>query len=167
MNQNIAFFLLCPVPDDQKPINEYIGLKENLLTSWTTLSTEKYQKKLFSVAGILFLLISLFQLSSFQGFYYLFEWILGNCFITTSLLFLLFLIILSRWLQTYNRFKMARLFYEEASWYDGQIWEKPLSLIKNDNLINSQKIRPIIKRIEKTLLQLFCLNCLFFLFLAI
>ena len=30
MNTKLKFFLLCPVPEDQKPINEYIGLKENL-----------------------------------------------------------------------------------------------------------------------------------------
>ena len=29
MNLNIKIFLLCPIPDDQKPINEYINLKEN------------------------------------------------------------------------------------------------------------------------------------------
>ena len=44
MNTNIKFFLLCPVPDDQKPINEYIGLKENQLTNWTTLSKKIIKK---------------------------------------------------------------------------------------------------------------------------
>ena len=38
MINNIKIFLLCPVPEDQKPINVYIGLKENVLTNWTTLS---------------------------------------------------------------------------------------------------------------------------------
>ena len=46
MKTNIKIFLLCPVPDDQKPINEFIGLKENLLTSWTTLSQKNYKKKI-------------------------------------------------------------------------------------------------------------------------
>ena len=48
MNTNIKIFLLCPVPDDQKPINEYIGLKENQLTNWTTLSKKKLSKKDFT-----------------------------------------------------------------------------------------------------------------------
>jgi hypothetical protein len=42
MNTNIKIFLLCPIPDGQKPINEYINLKENFLTSWLTLKSEKY-----------------------------------------------------------------------------------------------------------------------------
>ena len=45
---NIKFFLLCPIPEDQKPINEYIGLKENPLTNWTTLSKKYYQRQNFS-----------------------------------------------------------------------------------------------------------------------
>lgn len=167
MNSNIKIFLLCPIPEDQKPINEYIGLKENLLTSWTTLSTKKYEKKLISLYILFFGLISVIQFSSFQGIYYFFDWILQIFFFTTSFFLFLFFIILSRWNQTNNRFKTARLFYEEASWYDGQIWEKPLALIKNDTLISSQKIQPIIKRIEKTLLKLFYLNFLFFLLIQI
>ena len=49
MNTNIKIFLLCPVPEDQKPINEYIGLKENPLTNWTTLSKKNYLKKIMNL----------------------------------------------------------------------------------------------------------------------
>jgi hypothetical protein len=162
MSSNIKIFLLCPVPEDQKPINEYIGLKENLVTSWTTLSIQNYTKKILSIFFGFFLFVSIFQISGLQGKYYLFEWILENLFLTSLLLLVLFLIILSRWLQIYSRFQTARLFYEEASWYDGQMWEKPLLLIKNDQLLSTQKIRPIFKRIQFTLIQIFSLN--FFLF---
>ena len=40
MNSNIKIFLLCPVPEDQKPINEYLQLTENSLTKWVTFSTQ-------------------------------------------------------------------------------------------------------------------------------
>jgi hypothetical protein len=153
---------LCPVPEDQKPINEYIGLKENLLTSWITLSIQNYNKKILSIFLGIFVFVSVFQIFSFQGIYYLFEWSLENFFLSNILLLFLFLIILSRWFQTYNRFESARLFYEEASWYDGQIWEKPLLLIKNDQLLKSQKIRPLLKRIQFTFFQLFCFDLFLF-----
>lgn len=167
MNTNIKIFLLCPVPEDQKPIQEYIGLKENFLTRWTTFSTKNYQKKVFSFFLTSFFIISLFQLSNFQGIYYLFEWIIENLQWTTFFLALFFLIILSRWIQVENRFYQARLVYEEASWYDGQIWEKPLSIIKNDQLIRYQKIQPVRQRIQKTCLQLFFLNCICFVILQL
>jgi len=50
------------------------------------------------------------------------------------------LIILIRWITINQKFQNSRLIYEEASWYDGQIWEKPFFLIKNDKLISTQKI---------------------------
>jgi Conserved in the green lineage and diatoms 27 len=154
MNTNIKIFLLCPIPEDQKPINQYLGLKENTLTSWTTLSTTKYQQKIISLYGLFFGLISLVRFSSFQGLSYVFDWIFENLFLSTNFLLVLFFIILSRWVQIQNQFNQARFFYEETSWYDGQIWEKPFLLIKNDQLIRSQKITPIIQRIQQTIVQL-------------
>jgi hypothetical protein len=68
-----------------------------------------------------------------------------------------------RWKEMKKRFNQARLFYEESSWFDGQIWEKPFFLIKNDQLIATQKIEPILKRLQKTLFYSSFLNILFFL----
>ena len=165
MNSNIKIFLLCPVPEDQKPINAYIGLKENQLTNWTTLSKKNYEKKLVSLFFFFFLFISFLRLSSFPDNRYLFEWLLINTFISLNLLFFLVLLVFSRWKQIEKDFNEPRLFYEEASWYDGQIWEKPFSILKNDKLISTQKIKPILERISRTIFTLFSCNlALFILF---
>lgn len=163
MNTNIKFFLLCPVPEDQKPINEYIALQENFFTSWTTFSTKNYEKRLRSFLFFSFVVASLLQLEKFQGIYYIFDWSFESFWLSTRFASAFLLLILSRWLQIKYRFQQARLFYEEASWYDGQVWEKSLLLIKNDQLILSQKIQPIMNRIQKSLFQLLFLNflCLF------
>ena len=47
MNLNIKIFLLCPIPDDQKPITEYINLKENNFTNLMLLSRKNYFSKIF------------------------------------------------------------------------------------------------------------------------
>ena len=60
------------------------------------------------------------------------------------------LVILIRWITINEKFQNSRLIYEEASWYDGQIWEKPFFLIKNDKLISTQKIEPILEEIIKS-----------------
>lgn len=152
MNTNIKIFLLCPVPDDQKPINEYIGLKENSLTNWTTLAKKNYDAKLFQIVGYNFLFLSLITGTSvINDFTLVSDWILNNLFISTTLLLLLLVIIVFRWKQNQKQFNQTRLFYEEGSWYDGQIWEKPLSLVKNDKLISTQKIEPILQRLYKTI----------------
>ena len=154
MNLNIKIFLLCPIPDDQKPINEYINLKENDFTNLMLLSKKNYFSKIFINFLIGFVLATpltfLFNVNS-QLFLY-------NSFYSTSFLILNFFINLSRWSQLLKRFRSSRLFYEEGSWYDGQYWEKPLELIKNDKLLTSQKIKPILKRIIETLIVLLSFN---------
>ena len=154
MNLNIKIFLLCPIPDDQKPISEYINLKENDFTNLMLLSRKNYFSKIFTNFLIYFTLSTpvtyLFKLNA--------QLFLFNSFYATSLLILNFFINLLRWSQLLKRFRSTRLFYEEGSWYDGQIWEKPLELIKNDKLLASQKIRPILKRLTKTLTVLMIFN---------
>ena len=166
-SSNIKIFLLCPVPEDQKPINAYIGLKENQLTNWTTLSKKNYEKKLLSFFFFFFLFVSFLRISSFPDNRYLFEWLLVNFFISLNLLFFLILLVFSRWKQIEKDFNEPRLFYEEASWYDGQIWEKPFSILKNDKLISTQKIKPILQRISRTIFSLLSWNIALFLLFEI
>ena len=61
MVPNIKIFLLCPIPEDQKPINEYIDLKENPLFNWTALENEKYKQKLVGLYSFFWLIISIFE----------------------------------------------------------------------------------------------------------
>ena len=154
MNLNIKIFLLCPIPDDQKPINEYINLKENSFTNLMLLSSKNYYSKIFTNFLKYFILATpltfLFKLNN--------QLLLINSFYSLNFLILIFVINLTSWSQLLKRFRNSRLFYEEGSWYDGQIWEKPLELIKNDKLLVSQKIKPILKRILKTLIVLISFN---------
>jgi hypothetical protein len=57
-----------------------------------------------------------------------------------------------------KRFQESRIIYEEGSWYDSQIWEKPFLLIKNDKLIETQKIEPIIQEIFRKFLTITYIN---------
>jgi hypothetical protein len=156
MTINIKTFLLCPVPDDQKPINEYLNLKENKFLNWGSLNSNKNKKFLGTVFLTFF---SFFSINEFQSFSFksFFE-ILFNTFIVIQFFLL---VILIRWTTINQKFQNSRLIYEEASWYDGQIWEKPFFLIKNDKLISTQKIEPILEEILKNFFI-----CLFFLFLV-
>jgi hypothetical protein len=161
MNANLKIFLLCPVPENQKPINEYIDLKENFLLNWTTFDQKNYFVKFFSFYLFWFSLVFLLTLDlSFKHILSNLLWSLG---ISLSLQNLMVFFFFLRWKEMKKRFNQARLFYEESSWFDGQIWEKPFFLIKNDQLIATQKIEPILKRLQKTLFYSSFLNILFFL----
>ena len=157
MTINIKTFLLCPVPDDQKPINEYLNLKENKFLNWGNLNTNKNKKFL----GTIFLtFFSFFSINQFQPFSFatFFEILFNTLIIIQFFLF----VILIRWITINQKFQNSRLIYEEASWYDGQIWEKPFFLIKNDKLISTQKIEPILEEIIKSFfISLFLLFLVF------
>lgn len=150
MNLNIKIFLLCPVPEDQKPINEYLQLMENDLTKWVAFSNQEYKKTLFSKFFTAFCFFSVSNIFNFPNNFYLIDWILKNIIFTFFTLLILLGINFFRWKTIQNKLENSRLFYEEASWYDGQIWEKPFSIIKNDYLLNTQKIKPILQRIIRT-----------------
>ena len=158
MISKLKLLLLCPVPENQKPITEYIGLKENPLTKWTTLSTKNYNKKLLSFfvsISALWCLLT-YDKEKFWG-----DWIIFDIFLTLNSLIVLFLIVIWRWNEVKKRLNQSRLFYEEASWYDGQVWEKPFTIIKNDRLLVTQKIEPILHRLTNNLCFLLYIDILF------
>nr|AYO28291.1 Ycf36 [Synura sphagnicola]AYO28327.1 Ycf36 [Synura sphagnicola] len=110
---------LCPVPEDQKPITEYLLLTKN---SFCVYPKKKVKKSSF--------------FPNFFGFLVLFPFF-----------------------SLQQKFKQSRFFYEENSWYQAEIWEKPFLVIKNDHLLNNQRIG------EK--LQKLCLLLLLTLFFSL
>jgi len=164
MNFFKKLFLFCPVPEDQKPIQEFISLKENFLFHWTTLKRKSYNSFLFFSFFYLFLFFFLLDTNFLKN-------ITINsiffCLFFTSLFFnIFFLLIIFRYIEINKRFSMSKVIYEEGSWYDSQIWEKPFSIIKNDKLISRQKIEPFLQRLYKTNFS-FIFFSFFFFFLII
>jgi hypothetical protein len=124
MNQKITsikIFLLCPIPEEQKPIHEYLNLRKYFLK----------KKNYFSKKDRLTLL----KQKKMEPFRKIEEKI---TFFFTKIQNLLFLL---RWKEVEKRLNLPNVFYEEASWYDGQFWEKPFSILKNDRLLNTQLVR--------------------------
>jgi hypothetical protein len=157
--------LLCSIPEDQKPISQYIELKENETINWTSFSFLKYKYKLIFIYSFLLCLVTFFQFStefnislSFFGNLKVFIKVFVESIKISSYLFLVyFFIILTRWKELSNRFRTSSLFYEESSWFDGQIWGKSFFILKNDRLLLFQKILPILKRITKSFIFIFLL----------
>jgi hypothetical protein len=146
MSFNIKIFLLCPIPEDQKPINEYISLKENNLTNWITLVKRKYLGTLLQIFLTLFLICLTFTFDGIESINQLIATFEQTSFFSLAILNFVLIYILSNWKQVDNRFNTSRLIYEEGSWYTSEIWEKPISLIKNDKLISTQILQPIVLR---------------------
>ena len=105
--KKLSFFIFCPIPEEQKPIHEYIELKNRFLP--------------FSFDPSLWIRLKTLE----------------------------------------KQLNLAFVIYEESSWYDGQIWEKPFWVIKNDHLLKTQKVQPALQKIERVFFFLGFLFCLF------
>jgi len=149
MNLNIKIFLLCPIPEDQKPINQYIRFKESSFFNLPTFPKSILKSKLKEFFLKIFFFLGIINIFFFsQEVLNTFE----NIFLTSfSFFFFSLVLIFFRWKEIAKLFSTSRIFYEEASWYDGEIWEKPIALIKNDKLLERQKIKPILKKIKYSL----------------
>jgi hypothetical protein len=143
MKINIKTFLLCPIPEDQKPMNDYLKLKE-----------KKGPKNYFFFFAFLFYKCILFFEKQSQLFFSKIE-----IFFFLAL-FLYSLFSLQKYLQYFNLKKAlssSRFFYEEGSWYDGAVWEKPFIIIKNDKLLESQKVNFFLRFLLSSLTIDFCI----------
>jgi hypothetical protein len=50
-----------------------------------------------------------------------------------------------------KRLVSERVEYEESGWYDGQVWEKPLTWRQRDLLVASHQVGPILRRLRQSM----------------
>ena len=162
MNFPIKIFLLCPIPEEQKPINEYILSRDFLKIFWgkgikKILETNSQKVFLFSVVFFFFFTFSSFFYSAKAS---------GSLFVFLFFVpsFFSFFLLFFSWFQLQKRLNQARIFYEEASWFDGQYWQKPFFLLKNDRFLSTQQLQPFLQKIFTLLLFFFSSNLVFLLF---
>lgn len=65
----------------------------------------------------------------------------------------------SGWIYVYNRLNEPMIPYEESGWYDGQLWQKPDQELQRDRLIVAYQLKPLLSRLQKTLLFIGLLLC--------
>ena len=148
---------ICPVPKDQRPLNEYKKLKESNNFFWCIQDKDNYLKAFLSLSffSLLFssfiLVISAFSFSSIK--YFIIYSVLASVIITTLSCCRSYL----GWQYIYSRLMEATVPYEESGWYDGQIWIKPPEILLQDRLVGTYEIYPGLLRLQYTLASLFFL----------
>ncbi len=158
--------IICPVPQNQRPLNEFNNIRNSWIISWPFLERNIFYRNLvFS-----WLIITPISLTISYGSNYLknniYELILVS--LTTSLS-LPILLLIRQWLSLayiYKRLNSEKIEYEESGWYDGQTWEKPIDWRAKDLLIAQHQIKPILNHLEviiKLLLSIFISSFLFIL----
>ncbi len=143
---------ICPIPKEQIPLEEFRELSKSWLFSWPIDPNNNYEDKLFK-SWLFSLPISLLIANG--------SWQLRNqplilliTVIVSSLSTPLFIIIRNRlaWGYIFKRLVSEQIIYEETGWYDGQIWEKPLTWRKQDLLIAENEVIPLLRKLQNSLL---------------
>ena len=146
--------IICPVPQNQRPINEFNSIRNSWIISWPFLERNIFYRKLmFS-----WLFITPVSLTISYGSDYLknniFELI--SLSFTASLAFPILILIRQwlSWVYIFKRLNSENIEYEESGWYDGQTWEKPISWRAKDLLIAQHQVKPILNHLKVIILVL-------------
>ena len=144
----------CPVPINQRPLNEFNSVRNSWIISWPLLEKNIFYKKLM-FSWIFFIPISL--IISYGS-----DYLRNNIFfltytsLTASLM--LPILLLSRqwlsWIYIYKRLNSENIEYEESGWYDGQVWEKPIDWRSKDLLIAQYQVKPILNHLRTLMIVL-------------
>ncbi len=144
----MAESVACPVPPEQRPLEEFEQLTKSWFFSWPTGNGTGLSRALI-LSWLLVLPICVLIASG--------DWTMRHEPIRLALagsvagLVLPLLLLVRQWLGwTYvmKRLLSESVEYEESGWYDGQTWEKPLSWREKDLLIARHEVRPSLGRLS-------------------
>ena len=146
--------IICPVPLNQRPLNEFNGIRNSWIISWPFLERNIFYRNLiFS-----WLICTPLSLTISYGSDYLKNNIFELVFLSlTASLFFPILLLMRQWLSwlyIYKRLYSKNIEYEESGWYDGQTWEKPIDWRSKDLLIAQHQIKPVLNHLEVIIILL-------------
>ena len=141
----------CPVPANQRPLEEYRQLCASWFFTWPAASPHGLIRPLALCWLVSFPLCLLIASGSWPLRHNPPRLVLAAA--VSAVLPAVFLL-LRQWLgwnYVHRRLRSERVEYEESGWYDGQVWEKPLAWRQQDLLVASHEVRPVLARLELVL----------------
>lgn len=144
----------CPVPTEQRPINEYEELKNSWFFRWATLTELGYWRKLGWVWLCGWFIGGPISAASFAPAKYPLQFTLCGSAAAGVFVVLVLLRLYLGWCYVSDRLSQGKISYEESGWYDGQIWQKPDSMLARDRLVVTYEVKPILNRLKRTALIL-------------
>ncbi|WP_404788279.1 CGLD27 family protein [Altericista sp. CCNU0014] len=138
----------CPVPADQRPINEYKSLQESWFFGWSSADFKTFIVRLGCLGGTSGFIAGPIAAASFdptEAFGRFFLAASGGIILLVSLILLRLYL---GWAYVYRRLHCETVDYEETGWYDGQSWTKPHAELAQDRLISTYQVQPILQRLK-------------------
>jgi hypothetical protein len=151
--------LPCPVPEEQRPINEYRSLVNSWFFGWATLGLIDYLRPIVLLWLASWVITAPVSAASFPPAKHPLEFGLVAAVAACLLPILAMLRLYLGWSYIRHRLLDATIAYEESGWYDGQLWQKPPQIQAQDQLIAVYEVQPILHRLQITLgtIALLCL----------
>ncbi|KAM3299552.1 hypothetical protein ACQJBY_040845 [Aegilops geniculata] len=147
----------CPVPPEQRPVNEYEALAASQPFSWAAGDLRLYCSRL-AFTGAAFALFVGLPVAAFGGrggaggdALHLALGATGSGILAVTLAVVRMYL---GWAYVGNRLLSATVEYEETGWYDGQIWVKTPEVLARDRLLGSFSVKPVLNRVKFTLVGL-------------
>ena len=146
--------IICPVPHNQRPLNEFNSIRNSWVISWPLLEKSIFYRKLiFS-----WIFITPISLIISYGSDYLKSNFLDLTLVSLTASLAFPILLLARqwlsWIYIYKRLISEKIEYEESGWYDGQFWEKPIDWRVKELLIAQHQVKPILNHIEMIIILL-------------
>lgn len=150
MNSSFPEQANCPVPPEQRPLQEY----EQLLSSWFFTWPSQSQQGLWRALAICWLVLLPITCLVTSGSWVLRHQPLKLVAIGAVAAILLPMLVLFRqwlgWNYVHRRLVAVAVEYEESGWYDGQVWEKPLAWRQQDLLVAQHQVKPVLERLRQS-----------------
>ena len=158
---------ICPVPPNQRPLNEFNSIRNSWIISWPFLERSIFYRKLL----LSWFFITPISFTISYGSDYLKSNIIELSIVSFTASLILPILLLTRqwlsWIYIYKRLNSETIEYEESGWYDGQIWEKPIDWRAKDLLIAQHQIKPILNHLVMIIMLLLAIisSSILFIFL--
>ncbi len=150
MNNFIQIY--SSIKREQKPIGQFIDFQKIL---FLFNNFKRYEAKKKSLLIILFCIFIYFFFKVKEFFFFNFSFII---------IFLFSFLIWQISKNICSTFSFSKIYYEESSWFDIKIWQKPIFLIKNDKIFYRFKGKKLSRYFSKMFFYLAIEFLLFFFF---
>ena len=150
---------VCPVPQEQRPLQEYQQLCESWFFRWPIHSLGGLVAALGSGWILLLPIAIIVATGSVPLRHNPVQLVIAAA---VAALLLPLLLLTRQWLgwsYVQRRLVREKIIYEESGWYDGQEWEKPLDWRQQDLLVTQHQVKPILVRLGQALTLLLVLLC--------
>ena len=143
--------LVCPVPPEQRPLQQYRELQASWFFVWPHNGTAGLAVPLLRSWLIVLPLTLLVASGSWPLRHNLVRLVVAGM---VAALLVPLLMLVRQWLGWTNlqrRLMATAIEYEESGWYDGQVWEKPVAWRQQDLLVATHEVRPVLLRLQQAM----------------